>query len=98
MPLLHLVSTPDVLNHRELKVHDAQTALVATLRWRDEMKIDEIMKEEFPEKVFGGAGRNFGHDKQGHPVTCVLQLSYHSCVAKAHDVALDITSTAATSA
>ena len=95
---MYSASTPNAQNHRELKVHDAQTALVATLRWRDEMKIDEIMKEEFPEKVFGGAGRNFGHDKQGHPVTCVLQLSYHSRVAKAHDVSLDITSTVATSA
>ncbi|EKM48311.1 uncharacterized protein PHACADRAFT_132473 [Phanerochaete carnosa HHB-10118-sp] len=56
------------LRAKELKVNDAKTALIATLRWRDEMKIDEIETEEFP-KIFSGAGRNFGHDKQGRPVT-----------------------------
>lgn len=57
--------------HRELKVKEAQTALIATLRWRDEVKISEIMEEKFPHDVFGGAGRTFGHDKQGRPVTYV---------------------------
>lgn len=54
---------------RELKVKEAETALIGTLRWRDEMKIDEIMSETFPEDVFGGAGRDFGHDKEGRPVS-----------------------------
>ncbi|PSR76321.1 hypothetical protein PHLCEN_2v8553 [Hermanssonia centrifuga] len=57
------------LRARELKVSEAQTMLTATLRWRDEMKIDEILAEEFPDKIFGGVGRNFGHDKEGRPVT-----------------------------
>lgn len=53
---------------------DTETALIATLRWRDEMKISEIMSEGFDEKIFGGAGRSFGHDKQGRPVTCAKAL------------------------
>lgn len=57
------------LRAKELKVKDAETALTATLCWRDEVKIDEIMAEQFPEKIFGGAGRNFGHDKEGRPVS-----------------------------
>ncbi|GJE90290.1 SEC14 family lipid-binding protein [Phanerochaete sordida] len=57
------------LRAKELKVKDAETALTATLRWRDEMKIDEIMAEEFDEKIYGRAGRNFGHDKEGRPVS-----------------------------
>ncbi|THG95755.1 hypothetical protein EW026_g5955 [Hermanssonia centrifuga] len=57
------------LRARELKVSEAQTMLTATLRWRDEMKIDEILAEVFPDKIFGGVGRNFGHDKEGRPVT-----------------------------
>lgn len=60
---------------RELKVKDAETMFVATLRWRDELKVDEIMKEEFPEKVFGGVGRVFGQDKEGNPVTYVTHAS-----------------------
>ncbi|OJT12451.1 Phosphatidylinositol transfer protein sfh5 [Trametes pubescens] len=54
---------------RELNVAAAQEMLVATLRWRDEFKIGEIMKEEFDADVFGRLGRVFGKDKEGRPVT-----------------------------
>ncbi|KAI0825493.1 CRAL/TRIO domain-containing protein [Irpex lacteus] len=57
------------LRARELNVQEAQTMLVATLKWRQEFKIDELLSEEFPEDVFGGVGRVFGHDKEGRPVT-----------------------------
>ena len=53
---------------RELDLDAAQTMLTATLRWRDEMKIDEIMAEQFPDDVFAGVGRMFGHDKGNRPV------------------------------
>ena len=56
---------------RELKVNEAQAALTATLKWREEVKINEIMAEKSPEEIFGGAGRTFGKDKQGRPVTYV---------------------------
>ena len=46
--------------------------LVATLKWRQEFKIDELLDEEFPEDVFGGVGQVFGHDKEGRPVTYVI--------------------------
>ena len=67
---------------RELSVAEAQTMMTATLKWREEMKIDEIMKEEFPDKVFLGVGRIFGKDKGGRPVVCVeyfftLEVTYH---------------------
>lgn len=54
---------------RELNVGAAQEMLVATLRWRDEFKIGEIMQEEFDADVFGRLGRVFGKDKEGRPVT-----------------------------
>ena len=42
--------------------------LVATLRWRDEFKVDELMKEEFPQDIFGKLGYIAGKDKEGRPV------------------------------
>ncbi|KAI0339453.1 CRAL/TRIO domain-containing protein [Trametopsis cervina] len=57
------------LRARELRVSDAETMLVATLRWREEFKINELLNEEFPQDVFGGIGHVFGHDKDGRPVT-----------------------------
>lgn len=52
--------------------------LTATLRWRDEMKVDDIMAEKFPDDVFSGVGRIFGHDKEGRPVVYVLIAICHS--------------------
>ncbi|KAI0683682.1 CRAL-TRIO domain-containing protein [Cytidiella melzeri] len=57
------------LRARELKVQDAESMLLATLKWRQEFKVDQLLSEEFPEEVFGGVGRVFGHDKEGRPVT-----------------------------
>ena len=54
---------------RTLNVSDAADMLVATLKWRDEFKIEEIMKEEFDPEVFGKLGKVFGKDKDGRPVT-----------------------------
>lgn len=54
---------------RNLDVAQAREMLVATLRWRDEFKIEEIMKEEFDADVFGKLGRVYGKDKEGRPVT-----------------------------
>ncbi|KAI0369848.1 CRAL/TRIO domain-containing protein [Pilatotrama ljubarskyi] len=54
---------------RELNVAQAAEMLVATLRWRDEFKIDEVVKEEFDQDVFGRLGKVFGKDKEGRPVT-----------------------------
>lgn len=56
-------------------MQDAQTMMVATLRWRDEFDVEAAMKEEFPEDVFGKLGRNFGHDKEGRPVSYVLSFN-----------------------
>ncbi len=43
--------------------------MIATLRWRDEFKVEDVMKETFPE-VFDGFGHVYGHDKEGLPVVC----------------------------
>ena len=48
--------------------------LVATLKWRQQFKIEEIMKEEFDESIFGGIGYVVGHDKEGRPVKCVVHI------------------------
>ncbi|KAH9852631.1 CRAL/TRIO domain-containing protein [Lenzites betulinus] len=54
---------------RDLDVTRAEEMLGATLRWRDELKIDEVLKEEFDQDVFGRLGKVFGKDKEGRPVT-----------------------------
>jgi phosphatidylinositol transfer protein SFH5 len=45
--------------------------MIDTLRWREEFKIDEAMKETFPD-VFNGFGHLYGRDKEGRPVAYVL--------------------------
>ncbi|KAJ7224065.1 CRAL-TRIO domain-containing protein [Mycena pura] len=56
------------LRARNLNSAAAGDMLVATLRWRDQFKVDDACKEEFPEDVFGKLGRIFGRDKEGRPV------------------------------
>ena len=43
--------------------------MIATLRWRDEFKVEDVMKETYPD-VFNGFGHLYGHDKDGQPVVC----------------------------
>jgi hypothetical protein len=43
--------------------------LISTLKWREEFKVDNLVKEEFPEDVFGKVGVISGKDKEGRPVT-----------------------------
>jgi len=57
------------LRARNLDIKAASEMLVNTLRWRQEMKIDDVMKEEFPQEVFGNLGHVYGKDKGGRPVT-----------------------------
>lgn len=57
------------LRARNLDNKEATEMLVNTLRWRKEIKIDEVMKEEFPQDVFGNLGHIYGKDKGGRPVT-----------------------------
>lgn len=57
------------LKARNMNVDAAGEMLLATLRWREEMNIDAILKEEFPHDVFGALGRIYGYDKEGRPVT-----------------------------
>jgi hypothetical protein len=49
-------------------VNSAEDMLVATLRWRDEIKVDEAVKEDFPADVFSKLGYVYGKDKEGRPV------------------------------
>lgn len=57
------------LRARNLNPSAAKDMLVATLRWRDEFKVDEVLRETFDEKVFGNVGHIYGKDKLGHPIT-----------------------------
>ena len=41
--------------------------MIDTLRWREEFKIDEAMKETFPD-VFNSFGDIYGRDKKGQPL------------------------------
>lgn len=54
--------------YRNLSVREARDMLVSTLRWRDSFKMDSILTEQFPEKVFGNVGFIHGRDKEGRPV------------------------------
>lgn len=41
--------------------------IIDTLRWREEFKIEEAMKEAYPD-VFNGFGHLYGRDKEGRPI------------------------------
>ncbi|KAJ7636083.1 CRAL TRIO domain-containing protein [Mycena polygramma] len=56
------------LRARNLNPTAASEMFVATLRWRDEFKVDDAVKEEFPQDVFGQLGHIYGRDKEGRPV------------------------------
>lgn len=53
---------------RNLNVDDAEKMLIATLKWRDEFNVNEVVNEQFDEKIFGSLGRISGKDKEGCPV------------------------------
>ncbi|EIN09582.1 CRAL/TRIO domain-containing protein, partial [Punctularia strigosozonata HHB-11173 SS5] len=56
------------LRARNLNAAEAREMIRQTLRWRDEFKIDEVLKEEFDPEVYGNIGHIFGKDKLGHPI------------------------------
>jgi len=56
------------LRARNLSVSEAREMLVNTLRWRESFKLDEVMEEQFDEKLFGRVGHIYGKDKEGRPV------------------------------
>ncbi|KAJ7696438.1 CRAL-TRIO domain-containing protein [Mycena rosella] len=55
------------LRARNLNPVAASEMFVETLRWRDEFKVDSLLKEEFPE-FFDQLGHIYGRDKEGRPV------------------------------
>ncbi|KAH9990927.1 CRAL-TRIO domain-containing protein [Russula vinacea] len=55
------------LRARNLDSKEAQAMMVDTLRWREEFKIEEVMKETYPD-VFDGFGHLYGRDKEGRPI------------------------------
>lgn len=54
----------------------AQEMFVSTLKWRAQFKVDEIMKEQFPDEVFEKVGKVKGKDKEGRPVTYDSGFAY----------------------
>lgn len=52
---------------------EAKTMMIATLRWRDEFKVEEVINEKFDSDIFGNMGYIYGKDKEGRPVTYVLR-------------------------
>ncbi|KAJ2933139.1 hypothetical protein H1R20_g3940, partial [Candolleomyces eurysporus] len=56
------------LRARSLNPTAAREMLVNTLRWRESFNVDAVMKEEFPEDVFGNMGKIYGLDKEKRPV------------------------------
>jgi len=56
------------LRARNLNVQEAKDMLTSTLRWRKSFNVDEAMKEEFPEEVFGNLGKTYRKDKYGRPI------------------------------
>ncbi|KAG0699906.1 CRAL-TRIO domain-containing protein [Suillus ampliporus] len=56
------------LRARNMDPVEAKDMLISTLRWRKSFKVDEAMREKFPEDVFGKLGKTYGKDKDGHPI------------------------------
>ncbi|KAK2463600.1 hypothetical protein APHAL10511_004351 [Amanita phalloides] len=56
------------LRARNLSIPDARDMFISTLRWRKTFDIDVIMKEEFPQDIFGQLGHIYGRDKEGRPI------------------------------
>ena len=53
---------------RNLNVRDARDMFISTLRWRKNFDMEAVMKEEFPQDVFGELGHIYGTDKEGRPI------------------------------
>ena len=64
---------------RNLNVRDARDMIISTLRWRKTFNIEAIMKEEFPQDVFGKLGHIYGTDKEGRPVVSVAARFFTIC-------------------
>ncbi|RXW23990.1 hypothetical protein EST38_g1859 [Candolleomyces aberdarensis] len=56
------------LRARNLNPTAAREMLVNTLRWRESFNVEAVMKEEFPEDIFGNMGKIYGLDKERRPV------------------------------
>ncbi|KIY47068.1 CRAL/TRIO domain-containing protein [Fistulina hepatica ATCC 64428] len=56
------------LRARNLSVAEAKHMLISTLRWRESFNIESVLKEEFPDDVFGKVGYIYGRDKEHRPV------------------------------
>lgn len=56
---------------RNLNITEAKAMMVDTLRWREEFKIEEAMKETYPD-FFTGFGHVYGRDKEGRPIVYCL--------------------------
>ncbi|KAG6908954.1 hypothetical protein DXG01_002560 [Tephrocybe rancida] len=67
-PQAPLDARVSVVLMKNLSVPDAREMFVSTLRWRTSIGIDALLKEEFPQDVFGDVGHIFGRDHQGRPV------------------------------
>jgi hypothetical protein len=48
--------------------------MIDTLRWREEFKIEEAMKETYPD-VFNSFGHLYGRDKEGRPIMYFITSS-----------------------
>lgn len=59
----------------EFNIQKAMERLSATIKWREEYKIESLLTETFPDDVFGKVGYVYGHDKGGRPLTYVISLA-----------------------
>ena len=57
---------------RDFDVQKAIERFSATVKWRQEFKVESLLTETFPEEVFGKVGHVFGRDKEGRPITYVV--------------------------
>lgn len=56
---------------RNLNLAEAKDMFISTLQWRKSFKVNDVMKEKFPEDIFGKLGITYGKDKDGHPIAYV---------------------------
>lgn len=57
------------LRARNLDIDEAKSMFISTLRWRQAFDVEGLVKEQFPQDIFGELGKIYGKDKGGHPVS-----------------------------
>ena len=62
--------------YRNLSIPDTRDKLIDTLRWRDSFNVESVLKEDFPQDVFGSLAHISGTDKDGRLVMYACSILF----------------------